>query len=65
VAFVAVRPDILNPDMDWADERSTIIAVVNFTKPTIVEVVLEFGAKAVLPSPNVWLAFPTLVLARH
>lgn len=68
VAFVAVRPDILNLNMDWArsEDAPTVIAVVNYENPTIVEVVLGLGAKAVLPSPvRTFGLLSTLVLARE
>lgn len=53
IAFVAVRPEILNVQFDWAkrEDAPMILAVVNYENPTIVEAVLELGATAVLPSP--------------
>ena len=53
IAFVAVRPEILNLQFEWArrEDAPTIIAVVNYENPTIVEAVLGIGATAVLPSP--------------
>lgn len=53
VAFVAVRPEILDLQFDWTkrEDAPTVIAVVNYENPTIVEAVLELGATAVLPSP--------------
>jgi len=68
VAFVAVRPDILNLNMEWAraEDAPTVIAVVNYENPTIVEVVLDLEAKAVLPSPvRSFGLLSTLVLARE
>ncbi|MCM3562940.1 ANTAR domain-containing response regulator [Hydrogenophaga intermedia] len=68
VVFVAVRPDILNLNMDWAhaEDAPTVIAVVNYENPTIVEVVLGLQAKAVLPSPvRSFGLLSTLVLARE
>lgn len=68
VAFVAVRPDILNLNMDWTrgEKAPTVIAVVNYENPTIVEVVLSLDAKAVLPSPvRSFGLLSTLVLARE
>lgn len=68
VAFIAVRPDILNTGMDWTrdDDSPTVIAIVNYENPTIVEVVLSLGAKAVLPSPvRSFGLLSTLVLARE
>lgn len=53
VVVMAVRPDIINLQFEWTqeDDAPTIIAVVTYENPTIVEAVLEIGAKAVLPSP--------------
>ena len=53
IAFVAVRPEILHLQFDWTkrEDAPTVIAVVNYENPTIVEAVLELGATAVLPSP--------------
>lgn len=68
VAFVAVRPDILNLNLDWArsEDAPTVIAVVNYENPTIVEVVLGLDAKAVLPSPvRSFGLLSTIVLARE
>ncbi len=68
VAFVAVRPDVLGHNMEWAhcEDAPTVIAVVNYENPTIVEFVLSLGAKAVLPSPvRSFGLLSTLVLARE
>ncbi len=53
IAFVAVRPEILDLQFEWArrEDAPTIIAVMNYENPTIVEAVLRIGATAVLPSP--------------
>ena len=53
IAFVAVRPEILDLQFDWTkrEDAPAVIAVVNYENPTIVEAVLELGATAVLPSP--------------
>ena len=53
VVFLAVRPDSIDMNFEWfnTDEGPTIIAVVNYENPTIVEIVLRIGAKATLPSP--------------
>ncbi|WP_409374836.1 ANTAR domain-containing response regulator [Verminephrobacter eiseniae] len=53
VAFMAVQPDFINLRFEWAhsEDAPAIIAVVTYENPTIVEAVLEIGAKAVLPSP--------------
>lgn len=68
VVFLAVRPEVLNLNMDWAhaDDAPTVIAVVNYENPTIVELVLGLEAKAVLPSPvRSFGLLSTLVLARE
>jgi len=53
IAFMAVRPDSINQRFEWtrSEDAPAIIAVVTYENPTIIEAVLEIGAKAVLPSP--------------
>ena len=53
IAFMAVRPDIINLHFEWTkrEDAPTVIAIVTYENPTIVEAVLGLGAKAVLPSP--------------
>jgi AmiR/NasT family two-component response regulator len=53
VAFVAVRPDLIGQRFEWtrSENAPAIVAVVNYENPTIIDVVLELGAGAVLPSP--------------
>lgn len=53
VAFMAVQPDLIHLRFEWtkSEDAPAIIAVVSYENPTIVEAVLEIGAKAVLPSP--------------
>lgn len=54
VVFLAVRPDIIDLSYSWfgnSEENPTVIAVVNYENPTIVEMVLRIGACATLPSP--------------
>ncbi|MDF3838891.1 ANTAR domain-containing protein [Cupriavidus basilensis] len=53
VIFLAVRPDSIDVGFEWlkAEEVPTIIAVVTYENPTIVETVLHIGSQAVLPSP--------------
>ncbi|MCD6661878.1 MAG: ANTAR domain-containing protein [Comamonas sp.] len=68
VVFLAVRPDILDFDVQWlmGEDAPTVIAVVNYENPTIVEVVLNLRAKAVLPSPvRSFGLLSILVLARE
>ncbi|WP_423200298.1 MULTISPECIES: ANTAR domain-containing response regulator [unclassified Cupriavidus] len=51
--FLAVRPDCIELGFEWLREDvvPTLIAVVTYENPTIVETVLHIGAQAVLPSP--------------
>ena len=53
VVFLAVRPDSVDMGCEWikGEDPPTLIAIVNYENPTIVETVLHIGAKAVLPSP--------------
>lgn len=68
VVFLAVRPDDIALDFGWCrkNQGPTIIAVVTYENPTIVETVLRIGAKGVLPAPvRSFGLLSTLVLARH
>ncbi|MHB0991837.1 MAG: ANTAR domain-containing response regulator [Burkholderiales bacterium] len=53
VVFMAVLPDCIDTGFEWLkkDEAPTVIAVVTYENPTIVEIVLRIGAQAVLPVP--------------
>lgn len=53
VVFLAVRPESMDAEFEWlrGEEVPTIIAVVTYENPTIVEAVLRIGVQAVLPSP--------------
>ena len=53
IAFMAVRPDIIGLHFEWTqrEDAPTVIAVVTYENPTIVDAVLALGAQAVLPSP--------------
>lgn len=68
VVFLAVRPDALNVDFDWlrGADAPTVIAVVDFENPTIINAVIAAHARAVLPLPirNFGL-LSTLVVARE
>ena len=68
VVFLAIRPDALNVDFDWlrGAEAPTVIAVVDFENPTIINAVIAAQARAVLPLPirNFGL-LSTLVVARE
>lgn len=68
VVFLAVQPDSIGASYEWleGEDRPTVIAVVTYENPTMVEAVLRLGAKAVLPSPVRSAGLlSTLVLARH
>ena len=68
VVFLAVRPDSIDFGYEWArgEECPTVIAVVTYENPTIVEAVLHLGATAVLPSPvRSFGLLSTLVIARQ
>lgn len=53
VIFLAVRPESMDTGFEWfkGEDVPTVIAVVTYENPTIVETVLHIGAQAVLPSP--------------
>lgn len=53
VIFLAVRPESMDTEFEWlkGEDVPTVIAVVTYENPTIVETVLHIGAQAVLPSP--------------
>lgn len=68
VVFLAVRPDNIALDFPWCrkDHGPTIIAVVTYENPTIVETVLRIRAKGILPTPvRSFGLLSTLVLARQ
>jgi len=68
VVFLAVRPDSIDFGYEWAkgEDCPTIIAVVTYENPTIIQAVLKIGAAGVLPSPvRSFGLLSTLVLARH
>jgi len=68
VVFLAVRPDIIALDFAWCSGEGspTLIAVVAYENPTIVEAVLRIGAKAILPAPvRSFGLLSALVLARQ
>ena len=68
IAFMAVRPDIVGLRFEWTqrEDAPTVIAVVTYENPTIVDAVLALGAQAVLPSPVRSFGLLTaLVLARE
>lgn len=68
VVFLAVRPDLVHQEYPWTkgEQAPTVIAVVTYENPTIVEAVLRLGARAVLPAPvRSFGLLSTLVLARQ
>lgn len=68
IAFIAVRPDIIGLRFEWTqrEDAPTVIAVVSYENPTIVNAVLALGAQAVFPSPvRSFGLLTTLVLARE
>ncbi len=68
VVFLAVRPDSIDFGYEWAkgEDCPTIIAVVTYENPTIIQAVLRIGAAGVLPSPvRSFGLLSTLVLARE
>jgi AmiR/NasT family two-component response regulator len=68
IAFMAVQPDIIGLRFAWTqrEDAPTVIAVVTYENPTIVDAVLALGAQAVLPSPVRSFGLLTaLVLARE
>jgi len=68
VVFLAVRPDSIDMGFEWlkGDELLTVIAIVTYENPTIVETVLHIGVRAVLPSPvRSFGVLSALVVARQ
>jgi AmiR/NasT family two-component response regulator len=67
VVFLAVRPEGVDTELEWLQEEDvpTVIAVVTYENPTIVEAVLHIRAQGILPSPiRSFGLLSTLVLAR-
>lgn len=68
VVFLAVKPEIINLDLPWSkgDAAPTVIAVVNYENPTIVDAVLRLGASAVVAAPiRSFGVLSSLILARR
>ncbi|QJC57992.1 Aliphatic amidase regulator [Polaromonas vacuolata] len=68
IVFMAVRPDTIGLRFEWiqSEDAPTVIAVVTYENPTIIDAVLALGAQAVLPSPVRSFGLLTaLVLARE
>jgi AmiR/NasT family two-component response regulator len=67
VIFLAVRPESMDTEFEWlkAEEVPTVIAVVTYENPTIVDAVLHVRAQGILPSPiRSFGLLSTLVVAR-
>jgi AmiR/NasT family two-component response regulator len=68
VVFAAVNPNMVRHDFAWCDREDapSVIAVVAYENPTIIEMVLRIGAKAVVASPiRSFGILSALVLARE
>lgn len=68
IVFLAVRPESMDTGFEWlkGEDAPTVIAVVTYENPTIVETVLHIGVQAVLPSPiRSFGLLSTLVIARR
>jgi AmiR/NasT family two-component response regulator len=68
VVFLAVRPDSIDFGYEWVkgEDYPTIIAVVTYENPTIIQAVLKIGAAGVLPTPiRSFGLLSCLVMARH
>ena len=68
VIFLAVRPESMDTGFEWlkGENVPTIIAVVTYENPTIVEAVLHIGVQAILPSPiRSFGLLSALVVARY
>jgi AmiR/NasT family two-component response regulator len=68
VVFIAVRPDTAVPN--WLDDRDaaapTIIAIVNYENPTIVDMVVRLEVHGIVPSPiRAFGLMSALVVARQ
>lgn len=68
VVFLAIQPESFDADYEWVcgEQRPTLIAIVSYENPTILETVLRLRASAVLPSPvRTFGLLSALVMARH
>ncbi len=68
VVFLAVKPETINLDLPWTkgDGGTTLLAVVNYENPTIVDAVLCFGATGVVAEPiRSFGVLSSLILARR
>jgi len=53
VVFLAVRPEIAAAGLGWANAETppTVVAVIDYENPTIVDAALRLGARGVLAAP--------------
>lgn len=68
VVFLAVKPETINLELPWTkgDAGPTLVAVVNYENPTIVDAVLRFGATGVVAEPiRSFGVLSALILARQ
>lgn len=68
VVFLSVKPETINLDLPWTkgDGGPTVVAVVNYENPTIVDAMLRFGATAVMAEPiRSFGVLSALILARQ
>jgi AmiR/NasT family two-component response regulator len=68
IVFLAVKPETINLDLPWSkgDDAPTVIAVVNYENPTIVDAVLRLCASAVVAAPiRSFGVLSSLILARQ
>ncbi|MBL8488821.1 MAG: ANTAR domain-containing protein [Rhodocyclaceae bacterium] len=68
VVFLAVNPESIRLDLPWtrAETAPTLVAVVNYENPTVVDGMLKLGASAVLAAPiRSFGVLSALVLARQ
>jgi AmiR/NasT family two-component response regulator len=68
LVIFAVRPEVLSMGLQWLkkEDRPTVIAVVTYENPTILEAVLALDAHGVIASPvRSFGLLTSIVLARH
>lgn len=68
VVFLFIEPDSFDAEYEWVngEHRPTLIAIVTYENPTILESVLRLRASAVLASPvRIFGLLSALVMARH
>ncbi|MDE1007727.1 ANTAR domain-containing protein [Paraburkholderia agricolaris] len=68
LVFIGLYPDTITYDFAWcdADDAPSVVAVVNYENPTIIDAVLRVGAKAIVAAPvRSFGVLSALVLARQ